>query len=203
MGADAGVALPGCQALVVEGEDDALAVDLGGRQPAQASAGVGGHECASRGVAAEPGQRPHLAEPVGEDDAADVLVEGGPGLLRLAVEAEAAAPDRELARGLRKQGGVEGVPLVAAEVGLPRVRSGCGRGGRGSARGLRDELVDEAVGCLGVLLDQPAERVGPGLIGCVEQERPAAVAADGLSRVLLRARGSADCGMSRAEYTAG
>ncbi|MET8786181.1 hypothetical protein [Streptomyces sp. NPDC004589] len=116
VGPHAGVVLPGGEALFVEGEDDVLAVDLGRGEPAQAAAGVGGYEGAARRVAAEAGQRPHLAEAVDEDDAVDVRVEGCPGLLLLAVEAESAAPDREFLGVFRELSGVEGVPVVAAQV---------------------------------------------------------------------------------------
>lgn len=141
-----------------------------------------------RGVAAESGQGPYLAETVGEDDAVDVRVEGGPGLLGLVGQAEPAAADRELRGRLREFDGVEGVPLVATQVEFRGLRPVGGRGG-GGAGGLGDELVDEAVGGLGVLLDHAAEEVGPVRTESVEQVRPVAVAADRLRQVLFGPRG--------------
>ncbi len=90
---------PGGQPLFVEGEDDALSVHLGSGQPAQTAAGVGGYEGCRSGVAAEAGQRPDLAQAVGETirRCARPRVAQGPFLL--SVQTEAAAPDRELLRG--------------------------------------------------------------------------------------------------------
>lgn len=188
---NAGVSFPGGQALLVEGEDDALAVDLRRGQPAQAPTGVGGYKGAARGVATEPGQCPHLAEAVGEDDAVDMCVEGGPGLLGLTGKTEITSAYRELLRRLRKFNSIEGVPLVAAQVDLFGVRLTAGRHRR-CTRGLGDELVDEAVGGVGVLLDHAAEGISSTRTECAQQDRPVRMAADGLRRVLLRPRGSAD-----------
>lgn len=185
-----GVVLPGGQALFIEGEDDALAVHLGGGQPAQPSAGVGGHEGAARGVAVEAGQRPYLPKAVGEDDAADMGVQARPGLLLLAVEAETAAADGEVRCGFRESGRVEGVPLVTAQVDLLLLSGRLPVGGRrrGGASYLREELVDEVVRGVGVLLDHVAEDAGPGRAQRVEQVRPVAVSQDGLRHGPLGAR---------------
>ena len=156
------VLLPVLQLALVEGEENALAEDLDGRQPLQPARGVDGNDGGVRGNPGEAGQGTDLTEPVGEDDASEAARETGPGFVGLACQAE-----RGLAQGEVTGGGRGGCrergPFLPAQVGP------CGPVGRGSRNGrartarlLGQECVQQTVVGRRVLLDHLPEQGGTG-----------------------------------------